>query len=242
MVKLTTAQKNKRKRERKKRERAERLEQEKAAQKAKSEVLSKDDSKSNIDVDVEIEYVAEPLFPAANGADINGDTNMAAPAAGDAAANAEEDDGQDLQAVMRRFQDRASVTYVVTDEETNNEGGGDNEGSKEVKDSDDDALEDENGEMLSKRKLKVSFCAHLVLIIICFISFYCKYCQGVFALYRYCLFNDTYYYFVFIIPHTPSNPYNYLSHIIHPYYTGYVTTNSCTIKAKCITSRISRGT
>jgi len=142
MVKLTTAQKNKRKRERKKRERAERLEQEKtAAQNAKSE---KDDSENNnFDVDVEIEYV-------------------------------EEDDGQDLQAVMRRFQDRASVTYVVTDEETNNEGGDDNRGSKEVKDSDDEALEDENGEMLSKRKLKVSFCAHLVLIIICFISFYCN--------------------------------------------------------------------
>jgi len=157
MVKLTTAQKNKRKRERKKRERAERLEQEKtAAQNAKSE---KDDSENNnFDVDVEIEYVAEPLFPNVN-ADVSGD---------------EEDDGQDLQAVMRRFQDRASVTYVVTDEETNNEGGDDNRGSKEVKDSDDEALEDENGEMLSKRKLKVSFCAHLVLIIICFISFYCN--------------------------------------------------------------------
>ena len=163
MVKLTTAQKNKRKRERKKRERAERLEQEKAAaQKAKSEVLSKDDSENDIDVDVEIEYVAEPLFPsAAANADVNGDTNMAAPAA-DAADNAEGDDGQDLQAVMRRFQDRASVT-VVTDEETNNEGGDDNKGSKEVKDTDDEALEDENGEMLSKRKLKVSFCAYLVL-------------------------------------------------------------------------------
>jgi len=171
MVKLTTAQKNKRKRERKKRERAERLEQEKtAAQNAKSE---KDDSENNnFDVDVEIEYVAEPLFPNVN-ADVSGDTNMAVPAA-DVAANAEEDDGQDLQAVMRRFQDRASVTYVVTDEETNNEGGDDNRGSKEVKDSDDEALEDENGEMLSKRKLKVSFCAHLVLIIICFISFYCN--------------------------------------------------------------------
>jgi len=165
MVKLTTAQKNKRKRERKKRERAERLEREKeaAAQKAKS--VSKDVSENNIDVDVEIEYVAEPLFPAANGNDVNGDTNMAAPAA-DAAANAEEDDGQDLQAVMRRFQDRASTTYVVTDEETNNEGGDDNKGSKEVNDTDDEAIEDENGEMLSKRKLKVSFlctsCAHLM--------------------------------------------------------------------------------
>jgi hypothetical protein len=157
MSKLTTAQKNKRKRERKKRERAERLEQEKAAaQKAKSEVLKDASETNNFDVDVEIEYVAEPLFPAANG-DVNGDTNMAAPADGDAAANAAaEEDGQDLQAVMRRFQDRASVTYVVTDEETNNEGG-DNKGSNEVNDADDEALEDENGEMLSKRKLKVSF-------------------------------------------------------------------------------------
>ena len=154
MSKLTTAQKNKRKRERKKHERAERLEQEKAAaQKAKSEVLKDASETNNFDVDVEIEYVAEPLFPAANG-----DTNMAAPAAGgegDANAAAE-DDGQDLQAVMRRFQDRASTTYVVTDEETNNEGG-DNKGSNEVNDADDEALEDENGEMLSKRKLKVSF-------------------------------------------------------------------------------------
>lgn len=67
---------------------------------------------------------------------------------------------------MRRFQDRASTTYVVTDEETNNEGGGDNnKGSKEVKDADDEALEDENGEMLSKRKLKVRFCARLVHIL-----------------------------------------------------------------------------
>ena len=203
MAKLTTAQKNKRKRERKKRERAERLEQEKAA--AQKEVSK--DLENNIDV--EIEYVAEPLFPAAvNGADANGDTNMAAPAAsGDGAnANAEEDDGQDLQAVMRRFQDRASTTYVVTDEETNNEGGDNTKGSNEVKDADDEALEDENGEMLSKRKLKVSFCAHLVLIIICFISFYCKYHQSVFALYRYYLFNDTYYYyFIFITPYAHSN-------------------------------------
>ena len=204
MAKLTTAQKNKRKRERKKRERAERLEQEKAA--AQKEVSKDDSENNNIDVDVEIEYVAEPLFPAVN-ADVNGDTNMAAPAAGgDGAANAEEGDGQDLQAVMRRFQDRASTTYVVTDEETNNEGGDNTKGSNEVKDADDEALEDENGEMLSKRKLKVSFCAHLVLIIICFISFYCKYHQSVFALYRYYLFNDTYYYyFIFITPYAHSN-------------------------------------
>jgi len=79
---------------------------------------------------------------------------------------------------MRRFQDRASTTYVVTDEETNNEGG--DKGSEEVKDSDDEPLEDENGEMLSKRKLKVSFCAHLVLIIM---GFYCNLLEVLFLTY-----------------------------------------------------------
>jgi len=190
-----------------------------------------------LDVDVEIEYVAEPLFPAAvNGADVNGDTNMVAPAA-DAAANAEEDDGQDLQAVMRRFQDRASTTYVVTDEETNNEGGDDNKGSKEVKDTDDEALEDENGEMLSKRKLKVSFCAHLVLILFVLsvfiantvkVSLLCIVivCSMIHIFILYLL------YLIHLLTHTHTN-----NHTL-----GYATTNSCTIETKCITSRISRST
>ncbi|KAL7536764.1 hypothetical protein ACHAXR_007382 [Thalassiosira sp. AJA248-18] len=171
MAPLTTAQKNKRKRERKKRERAEEkqrlLDQEQAAAK-KAKTLG-----SGVGEDVEIEYVAEPLsFPSSAGAldgdnandggvkqednnngtaAENGGDNAAANGGGGAAGAAGDDD---LQAVMRRFQDRAAVVYV-TDEEPNGDSNKINNDLKPAADGDGDMLlEDEDGENLSKRKLK----------------------------------------------------------------------------------------
>mmetsp|Transcript_24233 Transcript_24233/g.50777 ORF Transcript_24233/g.50777 Transcript_24233/m.50777 type:complete len:616 (+) Transcript_24233:69-1916(+) len=160
---LTTAQKNKRKRERKKRERAEekqRLEQEQQNKKARKNEIAVPSE------DVEIEYVAElPQFPSgggdnaedgANNASIKQEGGYAAEesgSGGDAAAAAE-DEGQDLQAVMRRFHDRAAV--YVTDEEQNNESPNkdDNEPKRESNDEEggEDGMEGDEGP--SKRKLK----------------------------------------------------------------------------------------
>ncbi|MDB4430426.1 splicing factor 3B subunit 2, partial [bacterium] len=170
---LTTAQKNKRKRERKKRERAaERLEQEQAAaKKAKTgfEVSESEAVKNNNNEneDVEIEYVAEPLFPSSDDAANNDGVNKegaaadssnapSANGANNANANADdEDDGQDINAVMRRFQNRAAVIYV-TDEDNNA-----TTDSTSNKNDDDNLQDDENGDgndnnltSLSKRKLK----------------------------------------------------------------------------------------
>ena len=152
---LTTAQKNKRKRERKKRERAEEkrlLEEEQAAKKARKS------APSPATEDVEIEYVAEPLFPGADGAAAGGggggDDGGAAGggdvADGDRAAGG----GDDLQAVLRRFHDRATVAYV-TDEEppTSPDEAGD--GAKDAEDNASPEDEEGDGEnKLSKRQLK----------------------------------------------------------------------------------------
>jgi len=163
---LTTAQKNKRKRERKKRERAEAQkleeeERERAAKRIRGEGTTGGQAPAhNAEEDVEIEYVAEPLsFPTAGGDAAAPSENQGAAARGAAApapdgdAAAGEGDEQDLQAVMRRFQDRAAVAYV-TDEEPNgaeSERGTDGDaGDPAIGDDDDNDDEEE----LSKRKLK----------------------------------------------------------------------------------------
>ena len=165
---LTTAQKNKRKRERKKRERAaERLEQEEqAAKKAKTgfEVSESEAVKNNNNEneDVEIEYVAEPLFPSAANDGVNkegaaADSSNAPSAIGANNANADdEDDGQDINAVMRRFQNRAAVIYV-TDEDNTTNNNADSTSNKNIDNLQDDENGDENNNhltSLSKRKLK----------------------------------------------------------------------------------------
>ncbi|KAL9189693.1 hypothetical protein ACHAXT_009368 [Thalassiosira profunda] len=140
---LTSAQRNKRKRERKKRERAERLEREEAAKRAKTEAPA---GEAGGEADVEIEYVAEPLFPAGEGAKPEDGT-----AGGEAGGGAEGGNEQDLQAVMRRFQERAAV--VVSDEEPTSASDA-TETKKESADGPDDEEEDGKLSGLSKRKIK----------------------------------------------------------------------------------------
>ena len=162
---LTTAQKNKRKRERKKRERAaERLEQEQQAAKKKAKTgfeVSESEAVKHNNENVEIEYVAEPLFPSSNAVADNKEGAAAdssnAPSANGAnnADDEDEDDGQDINAVMRRFQNRAAVIYVTDEDNTNNNA------TDSTKNNDDNLQDDENGDenndnltSLSKRKLK----------------------------------------------------------------------------------------
>lgn len=138
---LTTAERNKRKRERKKRERAEAL---KLQQEQLEEAAKKSEKQEDDDVQVEIEYVAEPPAP-----ENNSNNN-----------NQGGDDDQDLQAVMRRFQDRAALVYVTDGEDanTNNEIGTSDENIS-AKETDTDNLLDneENATTLSKTKLKAMF-------------------------------------------------------------------------------------
>ena len=139
---LTTAERNKRKRERKKRERAE-------AQKLQQQQLEEAAKKSQKDDDdlqeVEIEYVAEPPPENNNSSSNNNQGGV--------------DDDQDLQAVMRRFQDRAALVYVTDGEDANNNndtseiGTSDNKSAKET----DNLLNDEENATLSKTKLKAMF-------------------------------------------------------------------------------------
>ena len=143
---LTTAERNKRKRERKKRERAE-------AQKLQQQQLDEDAAnksqkdQDDDDVQVEIEYVAEPPPESNRNNNNQGD---------------DDDDEQDLQAVMRRFQDRAALVYVTDGEEANNNDSSDigtsdnNNAAKEQGDTDNN-LDDDNNSELSKTKLKAMF-------------------------------------------------------------------------------------
>ena len=144
---LTTAERNKRKRERKKRERAE-------AQKLQQQQLDEDAANKSQkdhdddDVQVEIEYVAEPPPESNSNNNNQGDDD--------------DDDEQDLQAVMRRFQDRAALVYVTDGEEANNNDSSDigtsdnNNAAKEQGDTDNN-LDDDNNSELSKTKLKAMF-------------------------------------------------------------------------------------
>eukprot|EP00984_Skeletonema_dohrnii_P027404 scaffold16950_cov67-Skeletonema_dohrnii-CCMP3373.AAC.1 len=137
---LTTAERNKRKRERKKRERAE---AQKLQQQQLEEAANKSQKEDDDDVQVEIEYVAEPP-PENHSNNIN---------------NQGGDDDQDLQAVMRRFQDRAALVYVTDGEDANNTnemGTSDNISAKE--NHTDNLNDDEdNSNALSKTKLKAMF-------------------------------------------------------------------------------------
>lgn len=172
---ISAAEKNKRKRERKKRERAEqqqRLEQEAA------QSVAKDEGGGDANIDVEIEYVAEPIvFDApsdaavpedSNAKDANdGDVSMndAAAERGDhgnldaAAADAVNNDNneQDLREVMRRFQNRAAVVYVTDEEDPNNSSSTSDANNSDKKlhssttdtDGDDNNVDDENNDEFS---------------------------------------------------------------------------------------------
>ncbi|KAL7430233.1 hypothetical protein ACHAXH_004518 [Discostella pseudostelligera] len=135
------------------------------------------DEGGSANIDVEIEYVAEPIaFDApsdaaiddnvkdANGVSMNdgaaGHGEDGNPAA--AAANNDNNE-QDLREVLRRFQNRAAVVYVTDEEDPNSNSSADannsdkklhsnaTDGNDDVNDIDDDNDEYSN---LSKRKLK----------------------------------------------------------------------------------------
>ena len=137
---LTTAERNKRKRERKKRERAEaqKLQQQQLEEEAANKSQKEDDD----DVQVEIEYVAEP--PPEN----NSINNQGG-----------DDDDQDLQAVMRRFQDRAALVYVTDGEDANNTTSEIDTKSAKENHTEDNLNDDEenSNNTLSKTKLKAMF-------------------------------------------------------------------------------------
>jgi splicing factor 3B subunit 2 len=137
---LSTAERNKRKRERKKLEREEQRKKEqeakeaaKATEKVKqgAEPAAADDD----DVNVEIEYVAEPLAPDA----------IEAVQGLDRLAQMQQEQEQQQQ------QQRRDSSAVVSDDEKNNRFGHDNDDDEE---KDDDDNESNNHLLLSKRRLR----------------------------------------------------------------------------------------
>lgn len=164
---ISTAERNRRKRERKKREKEQkRLE----VQKESSEALLGDDGKTddaggNIkgDAEIEVEYVPEPLAvttsePGEN--NINGTISITEDGKADknGASNKEEDKGDDIEEVLRRFQMRSAVA-VISDDEKDKDA---NQASKTNKEQDldsdnDDDYDDElesDGPSISKRKMR----------------------------------------------------------------------------------------
>ena len=128
---LSAAEKNRRKRERKKKEKEERRKQDEAAKK-------EDATKPPEDTDVEIEYVVQPA--------------VADPRVAEGVPVPEGD--QNIESVLRRFQERAAV--VVSDDDAAKQ----NEAKKEKDDKDEDdddsykSSDDEEGDKISKRKLR----------------------------------------------------------------------------------------
>ncbi len=126
---LSTAERNKRKRERKKRAKEEerkRLEAEKQSASIQAEEVE----------DVEIEYVAEPLDDGSSTVDVEQDDH--------------DPEDNDISAVLRRFQARASTNLVSDDDEN----GTNNEEDKAANDPADDDSDDDDDAEMSKRKLR----------------------------------------------------------------------------------------
>jgi len=135
---LTTAERNKQKRERKKlakEEERKRLELEEAAAKNSPETETDD---------VEIEYVAEPLFTSGNDTAAS-ETNQSTKETNENDASAEDNN---ISAVLRRFHARATA-LVSDDDEKDATGDEENDIRGEKKDN-----EDEDDTMLSNRKLR----------------------------------------------------------------------------------------
>lgn len=130
---LSASEKNRRKRERKKKEKEERRKKEEA-QKAEAE---KDAAKKEENADVEIDYIVQPVVAEQQVAD-----GVPAP-----------EGEQNMEMVLRRFQERAAV--VVTDDDTKQaEAGKSKENEKDADDDDSSVDSDEEREKVSKRKLR----------------------------------------------------------------------------------------
>ena len=133
---LSAAEKNRRKRERKKKEREERQKQEEAAT----------SEKKTEETEVEIDYVVEPVVAPEAASDTKASEGVPQ-------ADNDDEEQQDIESVLRRFQERAAV--VVSDEDAEAEA--DKKESKGDKDSDDedsDEDEDDQSQRISKRKLR----------------------------------------------------------------------------------------
>ena len=142
---LTVAEKNWRKHEQKKAERA--------AERAVADVDSRNNNDNNNKVvpaddhpDVEIEYVAEPLFPN----ELQNPGNIIVDRVGESEDSAIID--EDLREVMRRFHDQSSVAYITEDEGRLMADGGDS--SEDIIYADDADNDDDGTSEISKQKLK----------------------------------------------------------------------------------------
>ena len=134
---LSAAEKNRRKRERKKKEKEERRKQEEA------EKNKKDEAEKPVDADVEIEYIVQPAVPEPSQQASTG------------VPSAEGEQQNNMEDVLRRFQERAAV--VVSDDDAKlSEAKQEKEEKKKRDDDDDDSTgsSDEEGEKISKRKLR----------------------------------------------------------------------------------------
>jgi len=156
---LTTAERNKRKRERKKKEREERLKREEEEKLARQEAEEQKPKDEEDDEQVEIEYVAEPLFSLTDDATTTAEpnsTNSTIKEGGNDATKDGEEKKEDIESVLRRFHLRASVSAVVTDDERGgNEDENNNknrEGDRDGHDDDEDDDDDESPKDISKRK------------------------------------------------------------------------------------------
>ena len=145
---LSTAERNRRKRERKKRAKEEerkRLEEEKkAAQRDSDEAIESQAGTDKDNVEIEIEYVTEPLFTPEEEA--KGSTKSETET--ETGNGVEEDDS--ISAVLRRFHARAFTALVSDDEKDVT--GSDQQGEEKKEAQEDELGEDENS--ISKRKLR----------------------------------------------------------------------------------------
>lgn len=175
---LSTAERNRRKRERKKQEKEERRKQEQAEKEAAAAAASDQAGPSSSNnLDVEIDYVAEsivipssimkPSASSSSSSQEGGTTGTKSnlpdglpPGMSDGASAPPAPEGEDMGAILRRFQQRAAVSATVSDDDDDN-----NDKDQQLKDSTredgdydnddyDDDDEDDERERISKRKLR----------------------------------------------------------------------------------------
>ena len=149
---LSTAERNRRKRERKKREKE-------AARKEAQQNSTQPENETENENEIEIEYVAEPIsFPSAETAtkeaEESGNSNVAGlpPGVGNSnETNENNQDGESIDQVLRRFQERAALISDDDAAAQEQPEGGHPAGAS---DSDEDDSDDDDRKPMSKRKLR----------------------------------------------------------------------------------------
>mmetsp|Transcript_46406 Transcript_46406/g.68538 ORF Transcript_46406/g.68538 Transcript_46406/m.68538 type:complete len:601 (-) Transcript_46406:322-2124(-) len=154
---ITNAERNKRKRERKKREREQRRLEEEKAESLPPATTDESSSLTKKEVEIEVEYVPEALLFATttdndDGDDGDGgDEKMTNEGDTGPTGDNDDDDENNIEAMMRRFQSRASV--VTSDEDENEKTQDENEDALS-KGSGDDDDDDEDQKSMSRRKIR----------------------------------------------------------------------------------------